>query len=276
MPSGYYTVQSENTYTDEDRAKGIPLNMARVPPGYIVTPDKTGIMIDSALPANSDNIFNIKKDANNEYIVPSGYYRIGTNKMAIIPYGFKTNSAGTGITLNPLNNVINSPISQNSPTSNLTDGSMNSLIKYNSNNYNLKYHDDLSLNDQLGQIKPNPIYYQPGTFKYGGSTYVPTYEDSVYLSKTALLPTTVSPYKKESSDICNEYKFQPNKLENACNNMDTKTCKNSNCCVLLGGSKCVSGNDQGPIMKYNYSNYLVKNRDYYYYSGRCYGNCPFH
>ena len=195
--------------------------------------------------------------------------------MAIIPYGFKLNSNGTGITLNPLTSVINSPISQNSPTSNLTDGSMNSLIKYNSNNYNLKYHDDLSLNDQLGEIHPNPIYYQPGTFKYGGSTYVPTYEDSVYLSKTTILPTA-SPYKKESSDICSEYKFQPNKLENACNNMDTKTCKTSKCCVLLGGSKCVSGNDQGPTMKYNYSNYLVKNRDYYYYNGHCYGNCPFY
>jgi len=273
VPSGYYEVQSSTSNTDI--GKGPPI-MARIPPGYIVTPDRAGILLDPSLSTNSESIFDIKPDKNNNYNVPTGYYKIGNTKMAIIPYGFKTNSSGTGITLNPLVNVINAPISKNSPTSNLTDASANSLLKYNSNNYNLKYHDDISLNDQLGQIHPNPTYYQPGAFKYGGSTYVPTYEDSVYLSKTTLLPT-VSTYKTESSkrsDLCSELKFQPNKLENACNNMDKNSCKNCKCCVLLGGSKCVSGNELGPTMKYNYSNYLVQNRDYYYYNGRCYGNCP--
>jgi hypothetical protein len=273
LPSGYYIVQSDTSNVDNGR---IPPNMALIPPGYIITPDNTGIFIDPSLPANSENIFDIKPDKDNNYNVQSGYYKIGNTKMAIIPYGFKTNSSGTGITLNPLVNVINSPVFKNSPTSNLTDENANSLLKYSSNNYNLKYHDDISLNDQLGQIHPNPVYYQPGTFKYGGSTYVPSYEDSVYLSKTTLLPT-VSPYKTESSkrsDICSELKFQPNKLENVCNNMDKNSCKNSKCCLLLGGSKCVSGNELGPTMKYNYSNYLVQNRDYYYYNGRCFGNCP--
>lgn len=30
----------------------------------------------------------------------------------------------------------------------------------------------------------NPTYYKPGTYRYGSATYVPTYEDSVFLSKS--------------------------------------------------------------------------------------------
>ena len=30
----------------------------------------------------------------------------------------------------------------------------------------------------------NPTYYRPGTYRYGSATYVPTYEDSVFLSKS--------------------------------------------------------------------------------------------
>jgi len=44
--------------------------------------------------------------------------------------------------------------------------------------------------------------------------------------------------------------------------------------VLLGGQKCVAGNENGPTMKANYSDFLVLNKDFYYYQGKCYGNCP--
>jgi hypothetical protein len=44
--------------------------------------------------------------------------------------------------------------------------------------------------------------------------------------------------------------------------------------VLLGGSKCVSGNENGPSVKSNYSDILVRNKDSYMYMGKCYGNCP--
>lgn len=251
--------------------------MARIPPGYIVTPDQTGIILDVSNPANSDNVVNIKPDSAGNYTVPTGYYSLGNNQMAIIPYGFQVNASKTGITLNPIVNVINAPISQNSPTSNLTDGSYNSLIKYNSNKFDVKYHEDLSLNDQLNAIHPNSIYYEPGTFKYGGSSYVPSYEDSVYLSKTTYLPS-VSTFRQsgKTDDLCEKYRYQPNQLENACNNLDNMSCRKSKCCVSLGGSKCVAGNESGPSMKYNYSDYLVKNRDYYYYNGKCYGNCPYY
>jgi hypothetical protein len=196
--------------------------------------------------------------------------------MAIIPYGFKVNTSKTGITLDPALNPINSSLSQSSPTSNLGDASYNSSIQYNSNNYNIQYHEDISMNSDLLGLQQNAIYYQPGAFKYGGSTYVPNYEDSVYLSKTTYLPTTAS-YNNgiNPNNICNLYSNYPEKLENACNNLDNGTCRRlSPCCVLLGGSKCVSGNQQGAKIKYNYSDFLIKNRDYYYYLGNCYGNCP--
>jgi hypothetical protein len=30
----------------------------------------------------------------------------------------------------------------------------------------------------------NPTFYKPGTYRYGSATYIPSYEDSVFLSKT--------------------------------------------------------------------------------------------
>jgi len=258
VPSGYYNL-GNNT-------------MATIPPGYILTSDSNGIISN-----NITDIVQIPNDANGKYTIPSGYYKINDSQMAKIPYGFTINNSGTGITLSPAINVINSPISQNAPTTNLTDASYNSLIKYNSNNYDIQYHADLSYNDELNGLKTRAIYYEPGAFKYGGSSYVPNYEDSIYLSKTTLL-STVTPYENSPNihkNICIEYKNYPNRLENACNNLDKTSCKLSNCCVLLGGEKCVSGNSQGPNMKYNYSDFMIPDRDYYYYQGLCYGNCPY-
>jgi len=266
LPPGYYAVGTNK--------------MALIPtPKYKLNPNKTGIMLDTSnTKDNANDIIEVKKDpSTGEYIIPNGYYSLGNNRMAIIPYGFNKIPNDIGITLNTLINTINAPIAQNSPTSNLTDPNANSLIKYNSNNFNTKYHDDISLNDALGGLQPGSLFYQPGSFKYGGSTYVPSYEDSIYLSKSTLLPSfTILNKKNTPTTICDEYRYQPNKLENACNNLDNNSCKMSGCCVSLGGTKCVAGNEQGPTMKYNYSNYLVKDRDYYYYKNKCYGNCPYY
>ena len=80
---------------------------------------------------------------------------------------------------------------------------------YDNSNLNIKYHDDVediqaqsrfyetdfsSINvlDQTGNIISMPYtpvqgmitYYKPGTYYYGSTAYVPTYEDSIYFSKT--------------------------------------------------------------------------------------------
>jgi len=131
------------------------------------------------------------------------------------------------------------------------------------------------------QAQQQVTYYQPGTFIHGASTYVPNYEDSVYLSRTAggafldskySAPITSASYIQ--GGICSYYKDNPTGLEQACNNVDSNTCASTSCCVLLGGSKCVSGDETGAKMKANYSDIYVKNRDYYYFQGKCYGNCP--
>lgn len=121
-----------------------------------------------------------------------------------------------------------------------------------------------------------PTYYKPGSYKFGASTYVPNYEDSIYLSETTG-ESTVTPILNQASiskGFCSYYANQPDKLEEACMTTNPNNCASTSCCVLLGGSKCVSGNKQGPYMKENYGDTTILNRDYYYYKGKCYGNCP--
>jgi len=77
-------------------------------------------------------------------------------------------------------------------------------LRYSSDNYNVEYHDAVSdiatpdansgiawvadvYGNKIGipQLKGQEYitYYDPGSYKYGASTYVPNYEDSIYLSK---------------------------------------------------------------------------------------------
>jgi hypothetical protein len=51
----------------------------------------------------------------------------------------------------------------------------------------------------------------------------------------------------------------PQGLEEQCNKLDQNVCASTSCCVLLGSSKCVSGNQNGPIMKANYSDKFIGN-----------------
>jgi hypothetical protein len=125
------------------------------------------------------------------------------------------------------------------------------------------------------QVQGDITYYQPGSYTFGASSYVPKYEDSVYLSRTSHLPTMAeyrSAYKKVG--FCEADKASPMVVEEKCKALDVNACASTSCCVLLGGSKCVSGNETGPTDKTNYSDLLVRNKDSYMYMGKCYGNCP--
>jgi len=167
-----------------------------------------------------------------------------------------------------------------------------------SNNVNVQFHDDYSgekdkygnpagtsyIREKDGSTKAmlptglgvTPTYYKPKDYVYGSLTYVPNYEDSVYLSRTANM-FIGKPMVETSSiqgGVCNYYKNNPDQLEQACQHMDPNVCASTSCCVLLGGAKCVSGSQNGPKMKSHYSNTLIPNRDFYYYQSKCYGNCP--
>ena len=73
--------------------------------------------------------------------------------------------------------------------------------------------------------------------------------------------------------FCETYEIDKQGVEEKCNKLDINTCASTKCCVLLGGSKCVAGDEKGPVMKANYSDPFIENKEYYYYNGKCYGYC---
>ena len=130
-------------------------------------------------------------------------------------------------------------------------------------------------NEAANKLSNNIKYYEPGTYKYDSGSYVPTYQDSIYLSKTTgeSTVTEVTDTDAISKGICSHYKDYPKKIESECNKLDKNICASTDCCVLFGGSKCVAGNTHGPTSKLNYGDITIRNRDFYYYKGKCYGNC---
>jgi hypothetical protein len=181
----------------------------------------------------------------------------------------------------------------------ITDPSKNAMLantNYDTNNYNIMYHPDASNVEQNDMISPSKgtwvnengkavyipwkstnqyvTYYASGAYPYGASSYVPTYEESIYLSKTTGQSSLGKAYY--SSDTLGGFctnKTQPGAIEQSCGELSTDQCASSMCCVLLGGSKCVSGDATGPAYPANYSDPMVINKDVYYYQGKCYGNC---
>jgi hypothetical protein len=124
-------------------------------------------------------------------------------------------------------------------------------------------------------ISQNITYYTPGSYPFGPSNYVPNYEDSIYLSKSTGMSELMPLYNTASmkGGFCTQNKDFPNVLEANCNALDVNTCGSTSCCVLFGGTKCVAGGVRGPTLPANYSDIFVKNKDVYYYQGKCYGNC---
>lgn len=120
------------------------------------------------------------------------------------------------------------------------------------------------------------LYYVPGAYKFGASNYVPNYEDSVYLSRTTR-ESQLTPVINTASQLggfCTQFAGNTTKIEEKCAAQDLNACASTNCCVLLGGQKCVAGSENGPKNVANYTDYNLMNRDFYYYQGKCYGNCP--
>jgi hypothetical protein len=119
------------------------------------------------------------------------------------------------------------------------------------------------------------LYYVPGLYKYGSSNYVPNYEDSVYLSRTTRLPQSSPVYNTAGmlGGFCTQYKNDKFAIEEKCGTLDLNTCASTSCCTLIGGQKCVGGDQNGPTNPASYSDMTLRNKDFYYYQGKCYGNC---
>ena len=170
---------------------------------------------------------------------------------------------------------------------------------YDYGNVNVQYHDSIDdinaqsndpllfnqiiVKDPSGNTVSIPtlsgqtpaVYYTAGSQIYTPNNFVPTYEDSVYLSRSTGMSTLANygPTAQLKGGFCTFYANDPTALETKCNALDINTCASTDCCVLLGGSKCVSGNAQGPKMPANYTDTMIINKDVYYYKGNCYGHC---
>lgn len=210
------------------------------------------------------------------------------NKSTIYANAVSANTPSPSQTTNIYSGAINSTETVTKPLANTEE------LKYDSNNYNVQYHEDPSMNtDALSpengtwvnnngkiiyvdwQNQPSYVtYYTSGAYPYGASSYVPTYEESVYLSKTTGQSTLGTPYPSATTlkGFCDNTS-QPGYIEQVCGSLSPEQCASTNCCVLLGGNKCVSGDDTGPKFQSNYSDPHVINKDVYYYRGKCYGNC---
>jgi len=196
------------------------------------------------------------------------------------------------------NTVYNGTLNSTT-TQTVVDPSINNIAaktNYDTNNYDIQYHDDPSSNTHTDIISPmngtwvnqngkavyipwavQPkyvTYYTSGAYPYGASTYVPTYEESVYLSKTTGQSSVANAYPTATQlkGFCTK-KAEPGAIEQQCGSLTPDQCASTMCCVLLGGSKCVGGDERGPTYPANYSDPLVIHKDVYYYHGRCYGNC---
>ena len=280
-PSGYYIIDEKT--------------MARLPTGDIVTPAPK-IEIPGIIIPYGYYITNINKPDNS---IISG--------LAKLPSGYRYGKLSDGVTddrtkIVPFTQAaIQSYISNGNTVSGSTDvaKTIDQNTKYDPTNFtNVIYHDtpediikqtgdtgltfgSMTVKDANGQLisfpyvpgQAAPTYYTPGSFVFGPSNYVPNYEDSVYLSRTTGQSTvsTAVPASSKMGGFCNS--TDKSVIEQKCNAIPLDQCASTSCCVLLGGTKCVSGNEEGPTMKSNYTDPTITTKDYYYYQGKCYGFC---
>jgi hypothetical protein len=221
---------------------------------------------------------------------------------------FSTNESNALIqSLNQLSSVIKTilnDILQNNPLSEKAQSTTQySNTKYNnsiSQSINTQYHlneqqilenaavtdvtfGNTLIYDNTGNVISYPsssvqgsiTYYTPGSYPFGTSNYVPNYENTTYLSQLTGKNTTSSVYNTEkiANGFCSYFENDPLQQEKMCNQLNPNECSSTSCCVTLGGTKCVAGNESGPYFNINYSDVFVLNKDYYYYQKKCYGNC---
>lgn len=107
------------------------------------------------------------------------------------------------------------------------------------------------------------------------SNFTPAYDNTINFSRATgyAMTTPVKDSTDRLGGFCAFNRKNPEVLEYQCNQLNADTCASTSCCVLLGGSKCVSGGESGATMKANYTDPLVLNSDHHYYQGKCYGNC---
>ena len=196
----------------------------------------------------------------------------------IFSYMYQTKHMKEGIT--PSQNIIEKPTKEDSsstPKPSSPDSSRPDSLP----TFDVNSPASFALLEQGEMLNPSPSastisstpptnWYQPGSFRVPFAPKDTT--DTIFMNQSTNL-SQVTPVQSNTVGFCSEQSNFPLVKESKCNALSNDTCASTECCVLLGGEKCVAGNEQGPLIETNYSNFLIKNRDYYYYQGKCYGNC---
>ena len=121
-------------------------------------------------------------------------------------------------------------------------------------------------------VTPSPVYYEPGTRIYGGLGYSPSHSDIANMNNK-LTSKLEEVDNSDNRGFCAMSGNTMVNIDEKCRTLSNDVCASTDCCVLLGNEKCVQGDIHGPTKKGVYSDTTIKNRDHYYYIGKCYGNC---
>jgi hypothetical protein len=258
----------------------------------------TADAIETSLKALGLKDYDLKMRVYNEVVFFNKSGDLTNPKVSEIYASIKADSSTDGLNKIVSNYLINITDYANKKLK-MSSGE-NTKQSYNANVVDVTYHDSadkLKMGDDSEIMVPDkdgkmvklpwdkavttiPRYNDSSYFRYSPSPYVPNYEDSVYLSRLTSYNDNapVVDYAKQlpasAVGFCDANKKNPIETEIQCGKIDKTACASTSCCVLLGGAKCVAGNQGGPTMKANYSDIGLLNKDYYYYQGKCYGNCP--
>jgi len=215
--------------------------------------------------------------------ISPGYFIDASGYLAQVPFGYIGSTDMRSYVPIPKLGFANTTPSNESE-------SETSNKNYNPDNYDITYHADQT-GESIGKmwvevsgnlysvpysdVSNTTLYNQPGTYKFNSAAHIPNYEESVYLSNTSNKPVEIPIPALEQiyHDVCLSTENSTMERDAKCNALDKHACMASGCCVLLGGEKCVTGDQTGPTNKSNYSDQTIINRDYYYYRNKCYGNC---
>lgn len=252
--------------------------------------DKKPIPASGVIPRGSYKINQVEMA-----VIPDAYYIYDKDTMAAIPDGYQASEDKTYIfkTSANLQNLINradsysvSDFSAYRDNNSITTSDPNTSAAYKSQpvsrdprqflldgQANSMTGDDTYINSVID--RNNPALRDRGTPGAGGDYRAsPSY--SFYDNHTIINTTNLKNTPGMLGGFCTQNAHSKMDIEKKCSTLGKDVCASTNCCVLLGNETCVAGDEQGPSYQDHYRNPLISNRDYYYYKGKCYGNCKHH
>lgn len=207
-----------------------------------------------------------------------------------------------GPTMSP---AVTKPVEVYTPSPNMPNYLLLNSSYYDTNNYNVLYHEDASY--QYWDPQTQYSTYNPyGKFKYGSKSYVPSYMDGILLSringvrksefmgndtqlfyfpindKMGIFDLNYSNFNSKPveiigvpNDFCKDPNLSDQEKNEMCKKMSGKlNCQKSDCCVSIGRNQnCVYGDENGPNSDFTKDSSSYDNQDYYFYRDQCYGNC---